>query len=63
MSFRAGGKRRCFFMADVNPLNLLRCANGIGDAVERIAGHTVNLPDTRFRKNFHKQIRYFLPCH
>jgi hypothetical protein len=34
MSFRAGGEGGSFFMSNVNPWNLLGCANGIGDAVE-----------------------------
>lgn len=46
-------------MTDMNPLNLVRFAIGFRDAVERVSGHALNLPDTRFCKDFHEQIRYF----
>ena len=60
---KAGGEGRGFLVADMDPLELLRFANGIGDAVERVTRHTVNLADTGFRKNFHEQVRGFFPSH
>src|SRR6202521_2318406 len=58
MSFRSGGKRRCLFMSHVNPLNFFSCANRVGNAIERVAGNTVNPPNPCFCENIHQQVRY-----
>ena len=63
MSFRSSGKRCCLFMPHVNPLNLFLCANRVGDAVERVAANTVNLPNSCFSENFYQQVRYFFLGH
>jgi hypothetical protein len=46
MGFRAGREGRGFLVTDMDPLNLLRFTNGVGDAVERVAGYAVDLADT-----------------
>ena len=46
MRFRSSGKRCRLFMSHMNPLNLLLCPNRVRDAVKRVAGNTVNLPNT-----------------
>src|ERR1700688_3096405 len=63
MRFRAGGKRRRLFVSHMDPLNLLVCTNRVRDAIERIAGNAVNLPDSRFGKNIHQQICHVFPGH
>jgi hypothetical protein len=42
MRFRSGGKRSGLFMPDVDPLNGLIFANGVGEAPERVAGTTID---------------------
>jgi len=59
MSFRSSGKRCRLFMPDMNPLNLFLGANRVGDAVERVAGNTVNLPNSCFSENLYQQVCYF----
>src|SRR6266581_9508391 len=63
MRFRSSGKRCRLFMSHMNPLNLFLCANRIRDAVERVAGNTVKLPNSRFSENVHQQVRYFFLGH
>src|SRR6267143_982297 len=63
VSFRSGGKRRCLFMSDVNPLNLFSFANRVGNAIERVAGNTINPPNPCFCENIHQQVRYFFLGH
>src|SRR5258708_7506897 len=42
MRFRAGCKGGCFFMPYVHPLHIPPHANGVGNAVQRIAGNTID---------------------
>ncbi len=63
MRFRSGGKGGRFFVACMHPLHVPSGANGVCDAVERIAGEAVDSPDARIRKNLHQQIRYFFLGH
>jgi hypothetical protein len=63
MRFRAGRKRRRFLVPHMDPLNLLVCANRVRNAIERIAGNAINLPDSCFGKNIHQQIGYFFLRH
>src|SRR5882762_2165648 len=63
MSFRSSGKRCRLFMPDMNPLNLFLGANRLGDAVERVAGNTVNLPNSCFSENLYQQVCYFFLAH
>src|SRR4029077_7959996 len=63
MRFSTSGKRRRLFMSHMNPLNLFLCANRVRDAVERVAGNTVNLPNSCFSENIHQQVRYFFRGH
>src|SRR5262245_3128861 len=63
MRFRASGKRRGLFMSHVNPAKLLSPSNRVGNTVERIAGNTVNLPNSRFSENIHQQVRYVFIRH
>src|SRR6267378_1019298 len=63
MSFRSSGKGCRLFMPDMNPLNLFLCANRVGDAIERVAGNTVNLPNSCFSENLHQQVCYFFLGH
>ena len=63
MSFRSSGKRRTLLMPYVNPLNLFSCANGVGDAIERVAGNTVNSLNSRFSENINQQTRYVFLGH
>jgi hypothetical protein len=60
MRFRSSGKRRRLFMSHMNPLKSFLCANRVRNAVERVAGNTVDLPNSCFRKHIHQQVRYFL---
>jgi len=39
------------------------CANRVRDAVERVAGNTVNLPYSCFRENIHQQVCYIFLSH
>src|SRR4030095_13266837 len=57
MGFRAGGKRRRFFMSHVNPSNLLLASNRVRDSVERVARDSVESLDSRRSKGIHKQVR------
>jgi hypothetical protein len=43
MRFCACSKCRSLFVPNMNPLEIFSPADGIGDAVQRIAGHTVNI--------------------
>ncbi len=63
MSFRSSGKGCRLLMPHVNPLNLFLCANRVGDAIERVPGNTVNLPNSRFSENLHQQVCYVFPGH
>src|SRR5438445_10400246 len=63
MRFRASGERRGFLMPHMNPLNLFLCANRVRDAIERVAGNTVNLPNSCFSESIHQQVRYFFRGH
>jgi hypothetical protein len=47
----------------MDPLQLLFGSNGVGDAVERIAGHTVHAPNAGFRENIHQQLRHVVLGH
>jgi hypothetical protein len=60
MRFRSGGKRCGLFVSDVDPLNRLVFADGIGDAIERVAGNTIDLLNSCFRENIYEQVRNFL---
>jgi hypothetical protein len=53
MRIRARGEGRRFFMPQMNPIQLFGCSNRVGNAIERVAGDTVNPPDPRFRQNIH----------
>jgi hypothetical protein len=50
-------------MSHMNPLNLFLCANRVRDAVEGVAGNTVNLPNSCFSEKIHQQVRYFFRGH
>src|SRR6266850_992957 len=63
VSFSSSGKGCCLFMSHMNPLKLLLCANGVGDAVERVARYAVDTPNSCFREDFHQQVRYFFLSH
>src|SRR5438309_11856000 len=63
MRFRSGGKRCRLLMSRMNPLNSFLCANRVRDAVERVAGNTVNLPNSCFSENIHQQFCYFFLSH
>src|SRR5208283_175937 len=60
MRFRSRGKRCGLFVSDVDPLNGLILTNGIGDAIERVAGNTIDLLNSCFRENIYEQVSYFL---
>ena len=49
---RAGGESGSFFVAHVDPFDLLLFSKGVGDAVERISGETVEPLDTGLRESF-----------
>ncbi len=49
MRFRSSSKRCRLFVPDMNPLNPLISSKGVGDAIERIAGNTINPLNSRFR--------------
>ena len=53
MGIRARGKGCRFFMPQMNPIELFGCSNRVGNAIERIAGDTVNPPDSCFCQNIH----------
>src|SRR3989442_15952659 len=63
MRLRSSGKRCRLFMSHMNPMNLFLCANRVCDTVERVAGNTVNLPDSSFSENIHQQVRYLFLSH
>ena len=63
MGFRAGGKRRRFFMSHMNPSNLFMSPNRVRDSVERIAGDSVNSLDSCRSESIHKQVRYLFLRH
>src|SRR5258708_21640042 len=63
MSFSSSGKRCRLFMPHVNPLNLFLCTDRVGNAVERVAGNTVNLPNSCVSENLHQQVCYFFLGH
>src|ERR1035438_6082179 len=63
MSFSARGKSRHFFMPKMNPFQLFRCPDRVGNAVERVAGDAVNPPNSRRSQNIDQQISYLLLRH
>jgi hypothetical protein len=62
MRFGSGGKGARLLMTDVYPIDILFYADGVGDAVQRVADDTVDSLDASFGKNIHQQFRDFL-CH
>jgi hypothetical protein len=58
MGIRTRGKGCRFLMPQMNPIQLFGGSNRIGNAVERVAGNTVNSPDSRSGQNVHQQV-----CH
>src|SRR5208283_2285813 len=62
MGIGAGGESGHLLVSQMNPLNLLACANRIRDSIERIAADTVNSFDSCFHQNINKQVSYSF-CH
>jgi hypothetical protein len=60
MRFRSRGKRCGLFVSDVDPLNGLVFANGVGDAIERVAGNTIDLLNSCFRESIYEHSATFL---
>src|SRR5271165_6325591 len=60
MRFGTGRKGCRFFMAHVNPMDILSRADRVGNAVQRISGNAVYPLNSCLHKNFHKKIRYIL---
>jgi hypothetical protein len=60
MGFRSRGKSCRFFMSDMNPLDLVRRADRVRNAIQRVAGDAVDPLHAGVGKNLHQQIRYFL---
>jgi hypothetical protein len=58
MRFRSGGKRSGLLMPDVDPLNRLIFPNGVGDAIDGVAGNTEDLLNSYFRENIYQQVSY-----
>src|SRR6267154_786573 len=63
MRLRSSSKRCRLFMSHMNPLNLFPRANRVRNAVERVAGNTVNSLNSYFHQHIHQQLRYFLLGH
>src|SRR5260370_806747 len=63
MCLRSGGKCCRLFMSHVNPSNSFLCSNRVRDAIERVAGNTVDLPNACFRENIDQQVRDFCLGH
>ncbi len=57
--FGPGGKGCRLFMSDVHPINILFDANGVGDAVQRVADDAVDSLDASFGENIDDQLRDF----
>jgi hypothetical protein len=62
MRLCAGRERGCLLMAHANPLDVLAGANRIRDAIERIAGDSVNSLNARFQQDVYQQVSHSL-CH
>jgi hypothetical protein len=60
VGFRAGGKRCGLFMPHMNPVQSLPTANRVGDAVEGIAGKSVDALHSRLTENLNEQAGYIL---
>ena len=54
MGVRAGGERRRFFMVHGNPLDIVPFADGIGDAIERVARDAVDSLDAGSSQSLHQ---------
>ncbi len=63
MCFRSRGKCCRLLMSHVNPSNSFLRANRVRDAIERVAGNTVDLPNACFRENIDQQVRDFCLGH
>src|ERR1700722_3786842 len=62
MRLCSGGKRCCLFVAHMNPADLFLSSDRIGDAVQRVAGNSVNPLDSCRRKSLHQYVGYCLRC-
>src|SRR6516162_11805012 len=51
MGFSSGGKRRRLLVPHMDPIELSSPADGVRDAVEGVAGNTVDSPNARFGEN------------
>src|SRR5258705_8653361 len=58
VGFCPGGKRSHFLVPHVGPFQLLRLPDGVGDAVERVAGHAVDPAYACFRENVDQLCSY-----
>jgi hypothetical protein len=63
VGFCSSGEGRRFLMAQMDPIQFSGRADRVGNAVERVAGNSIDSLDSCFRENIHQQVRYFFLRH
>jgi hypothetical protein len=61
--FGTGGECGGFLVSHTHPMNVSSRAQAVGDAVQRVAGNSVDPADTCFGKNIHKHFCNIFLCH